>query len=95
MARAVARGQARKVAQPIAYLGVDEKAFRKGHSYHTIVCDLERHTVEGGVARRYFERKRQGVADDARARAETDAHGKHLSAGPDTRQLLAYTVHQA
>jgi transposase len=46
MARAVARGQARKVARPIAYLGVDEKAFRKGHSYHTIVCDLERHTVE-------------------------------------------------
>ena len=46
MARAVARGQARKVARPIRYLGVDEKAFRKGHVYHTIVCDLERHTVE-------------------------------------------------
>ena len=24
----------------------DEKAFRKGHRYHTIVCDLERATVE-------------------------------------------------
>jgi len=46
MSRAVARGQARKVAQPIAYIGVDEKAFRKGHAYHTIVCDLERATVE-------------------------------------------------
>jgi transposase len=46
MARAVARGRARKVAQPIPYLGVDEKAFRKGHRYHTIVCDLERSTVE-------------------------------------------------
>lgn len=46
MSRAVARGQARKEARPIAYIGVDEKAFRKGHRYHTIVCDLERSTVE-------------------------------------------------
>jgi transposase len=46
MERAVARGQARKVARAIRYLGVDEKSFRKGHVYHTIVCDLERSTVE-------------------------------------------------
>jgi len=46
MERAVARGRAGKVAQPIPYLGVDEKAFRKGHRYHTVVCDLERSTVE-------------------------------------------------
>ena len=46
MSRAVARGQARKEARPITYIGVDEKAFRKGHRYHTIVCDLERATVE-------------------------------------------------
>ena len=46
MSRAVARGQARKEARPITYIGVDEKAFRKGHRYHTIVCDLERVTVE-------------------------------------------------
>jgi transposase len=46
MTRAVARGRARKVARPIPYIGVDEKAFRKGHRYHTIVCDLERATVE-------------------------------------------------
>ena len=46
MSRAVARGRARKVAQPIPYIGVDEKAFRKGHRYHTIVCDLQRSTVE-------------------------------------------------
>lgn len=46
MQRAVARGQRRKEARPIAYIGVDEKAFRKGHRYHTIVCDLERSTVE-------------------------------------------------
>jgi transposase len=46
MARAVARGRARKVAQPIPYIGVDEKAFRKGQRYHTIVCDLAWSTVE-------------------------------------------------
>jgi transposase len=46
MARAVARGQARKAPRPIRYIGVDEKAFRKGHVYHTVVCDLQRATVE-------------------------------------------------
>jgi transposase len=46
MERAVRRGQQRKVARPVAYVGVDEKAFRKGHSYMTVVCDLERSTVE-------------------------------------------------
>jgi transposase len=46
MSRAVARGRARKVAVPIPYIGVDEKAFRKGHRYHTIVCDLDQSTVE-------------------------------------------------
>lgn len=46
MQRAVARGQRRKEARPIPYIGVDEKAFRKGHRYHTVVCDLDRSTVE-------------------------------------------------
>ena len=46
MDRAVARGRARKEARPMRYVGVDEKAFRKGHRYHTMVCDLERATVE-------------------------------------------------
>jgi transposase len=46
MQRAVMRGQARKEASPVHYVGVDEKAFRKGHSYVTVVCDLEESTVE-------------------------------------------------
>jgi transposase len=46
MSRAVARGQARKEARPITSIGVDEKAFRNGHRSHTIVCDLDRSTVE-------------------------------------------------
>ncbi len=46
MQRAVARGQSRKQSRPIKHLGVDEKAFRKGHSYMTVVCDVDGSTVE-------------------------------------------------
>lgn len=46
MDRAVTRGLRRKKARVIPRLGVDEKAFRKGHQYMTVVCDLERSTVE-------------------------------------------------
>ena len=44
--RAVARGQARKEAMVTPQIGVDEKAFRKGHSYMTVVNDINRGTVE-------------------------------------------------
>jgi transposase len=36
---------ARREAEPLRQLGVDEKAFRKGHHYFTIVNDLERGRV--------------------------------------------------
>ena len=45
MDRAVERGLARREADPVKYIGVDEKAFRKGHNYLTIVNDLERSRV--------------------------------------------------
>jgi transposase len=45
MERAVARGLARRQAEPLTYIGVDEKAFRKGHQYLTIVNDLDRSRV--------------------------------------------------
>jgi transposase len=38
--RAVKRGLERRKDAPMVYLGVDEKAFRKGHNYLTIVNDL-------------------------------------------------------
>jgi transposase len=44
--RAVTRGLSRKEATTIARIGVDEKAFRKGHRYLTIVNDVENGTVE-------------------------------------------------
>ena len=43
--RAVARGQQRKQPLPIPRLGIDEKAFAKGHSYLTLLVDLDRSTV--------------------------------------------------
>jgi transposase len=45
MERAVERGLARRQAEQIPHLGVDEKAFRKGHKYLTLVNDLVRNRV--------------------------------------------------
>ena len=44
--RAVARGQRAKRPGVTPHLGVDEKAIAKGHQYFTLVCDLDRATVE-------------------------------------------------
>ena len=46
MERAVERGELAKEKQVSPCLGVDEKAVAKGHKYITIVCDIERATVE-------------------------------------------------
>jgi len=45
MQRAVKRGLARRAAEPVRHLGVDEKSFRRGHRYVTIVTDLDRNRV--------------------------------------------------
>lgn len=45
MERAVARGLGRRQAEEIPALGVDEKAYRKGHKYFTLVNDLQRSRV--------------------------------------------------
>ncbi len=46
MERAVQRGQKNKPSRIITRLGVDEKAVAKRHRYVTLVCDVERATVE-------------------------------------------------
>ena len=46
MERAVMRGRAAKGRSMPSLLGVDEKAIAKGHSYMTLVCDLQAATVE-------------------------------------------------
>lgn len=44
--RAVRRGKSRKKAKPMPRIGIDEKAFSKGHSYITLLYDLDNSTVE-------------------------------------------------
>ena len=46
MARAVARGLARKPHRVPARIGVDEKAVGKGQDYESLVCNLDTGTVE-------------------------------------------------
>jgi len=45
MERAVKRGLNRRKVEPVSQIGVDDKAFRKGHSYLTLVNDLHRGRV--------------------------------------------------
>jgi len=46
MERAVARGQEAKQPGVVTHIGVDEKAIAKGQTYLTLVCDIDRGTVE-------------------------------------------------
>jgi transposase len=66
MERAVERGLKAKGRRIIAHLGVDEKAVAKRHRYITLVCDLDRGTVEY-------------IADD-RKKASLDTYYQSLSA---------------
>lgn len=65
MERAVERGLLAKKRRVIAHLGVDEKAVAKRHCYVTLVCDLDRATVEY-------------IGDD-RKQASLDAYYQSLS----------------
>ena len=44
--KAVARGKARKQPKHLPRIGIDEKAFRKGQDYVTLIYDLDESTVE-------------------------------------------------
>ncbi|MDX1583176.1 MAG: ISL3 family transposase [Thermoanaerobaculia bacterium] len=44
--RAVERGLKRKTSQPPTYVGIDEKSFSIGHSYMTVICNLETGKVD-------------------------------------------------
>jgi transposase len=66
MERAVERGQQAKKQRIMPHLGVDEKAVAARHRYVTLVCDLDRGTVEY-------------IADD-RKKTSLDAYYRSLSA---------------
>ena len=53
--RAVRRGLARKKERKLERIGVDEKAMARGQKYCTIVCDLDRGTVEHVAEKRTQE----------------------------------------
>ena len=55
MVRAVERGMLRRTEEEIAYLGIDEKSSEKGHSYATILTDLDRSRVLDLVPERKLE----------------------------------------
>jgi transposase len=59
MERAVERGQQAKKRRVIPHLGVDEKAVARRHQYVTMVCDLDRGTVE------YLAENREKTSLDA------------------------------
>lgn len=46
LTKAVQRGKARKTDKAMPRIGIDEKAFRKGQNYITLIYDLDRSTVE-------------------------------------------------
>jgi transposase len=50
MKRAVARGLERRQLDQLKHLGLDEKSFRRGHSYITLLTDLEQSRVLEVVA---------------------------------------------
>src|SRR5439155_22525777 len=74
MDRAVRRGLARRQAQPVYHLGVDEKAFRKRHKYLTVVNDL----VRGRVLYVAEDRKQESL--DGFWRTLTDGQSKGIEA---------------
>src|ERR1017187_5894698 len=55
MKRAVARGLERRQLDQLKYLGLDEKSFKRGHSYITLLTDLEQSRVLEVVADRTTE----------------------------------------
>lgn len=46
LVRAVERGKSRKIPKNLPRIGLDEKAFKKGHRYISMIYDLDNSTVE-------------------------------------------------
>lgn len=72
MTRAVERGLQRRGKEEIAWLGMDEKSFRKGHNYISVVNDLE-----GGRVLDVAEGRNGTVADELLQKA-LDKHQREM-----------------
>ena len=59
MCRAVERGLERRELDQLKYLGLDEKSFKRGHSYITLLSDLEQSRVLDVVEERTTEAAEQ------------------------------------
>ena len=55
MVSAVERGMLRRTEEEISYLGIDEKSSQKGHSYVTILTDIDRSRVLDLIPERKLE----------------------------------------
>lgn len=75
--RAVARGLTRRNGDPVRYIGIDEKQFRRGHSYISSLVDLEGSRVLEVVEDRTEENCRNllgvGLSEAQRERVEAAA----------------------
>ena len=104
--RAVARGLERRESEPIKYLGIDEKSFRKGHNYVSLLTDLEGSRVLDVVEKRDGEAcdkllgtltKEQLGSVEAIAmdmwRAYIKAAGKHLPSADIVHDRFHISAH--
>ena len=82
MERAVSRGKARKQAQPLPHIGIDEKSFAKGQSYMTLIYDLDNSTVEA-------------VAQGHNAEAADECFSKLLPGQIETVEAIAMDMSAA
>jgi transposase len=81
MRRAVERGLERRQLEGLRHLGMDEKSFKRGHSYITLLTDLEQSRVLDVVEERTAEAA--GLVADAEPRAKTRSgsrRGRHVGA---------------
>lgn len=93
--RAVARGLARRTAEPIAYLGVDEKSFHRGHSYITSVVDLETSRVLEVVEERTEASCRRLLDTALTADQRSEVKAVALDMWPAFANAVAATLEQA
>ena len=85
MDRAVQRGLARRQLEEVPYLGMDEKSFRKGHRYGSLVNDLKQGRVLEVVEHRTSEAASAALqALPAQTRASVKAVAKSGSTAPIT-----------